>query len=198
MNYKAGSLDDATRVRYGRTREAQIAYALREQVGLPILAATEYEDKHCKVDRWIAYPNKRVALQIKYREVGEDLLFEVYDTWYDFSHPQNQLGRDMFGDAEQYAVLLSDRETVVIVPTRRAKELLVDMVERAEHCGFNYVTEFSRTLNYFENNIRMQLKVQHDPADNRQKMVAYIPASLFLAEEQAKVYHVTLPESWKF
>ena len=147
MNYKAGSLDDATRVRYGRTREAQIAYALREQVGLPILAATEYEDKHCKVDRWIAYPNKRVALQIKYREVGEDLLFEVYDTWYDFSHPQNQLGRDMFGDAEQYAVLLSDRETVVIVPTRRAKELLVDMVERAEHCGFNYVTEFSRTLN---------------------------------------------------
>ena len=191
---KAATLQTEVRLRRGLNREAQIACALRDQVGLPIHNATQHEDKYCKVDRWIVYPDRRVALQIKYREVGEDLLFEVYDTWYGFTHPQNQLGRDMFGDAEQYAVLLSDKTTIVIVPTQRAKELLIDMVERAENLGFNYVTEYTKTLNYYEGGFRMQLKVQHDPADNRPKMIAYIPAGLFLAESQAKVYQVNLPE----
>lgn len=194
---RPGSLDSYTRVRHGRERERQIATALRDQVGLPIQDASEFEDKERKVDRWIAYPTGRVALQIKYREVGEDLLFEVYDKWFDWDHPHNKLGRDMYGDAKEYAVLLSNRKTVVMVPTKLAKDTVAKMVEEARTSGFTVKGYNSSTLRYFAHGLKLELKVQHDPGDGRQKMVAYIPASYFIAEAQAKVYEVALPSQWK-
>jgi hypothetical protein len=169
---------------------------LRDQVGLPILDASEFEDKERKVDRWIAYPTGKVALQIKYREVGEDLLFEVYDKWFDWDHPNNKLGRDMYGDAKEYAVLLTDRKTVVMVPTKLAKDTVQKMTAEARKNGFTVKGWTSQTLRYFAHGLKLELKVQKDPADGRQKMVAYIPASYFVAEAQAKVYEVALPKQW--
>lgn len=193
---KAGSLEPRVRVRHGLERERQIAEALRKQIGLPIVQASEFEDKERKIDRWIAYPTGRVALQIKYREVGEDLLFEVYDKFFGWDHPHNKLGRDMYGDAKEYAVLLTDRKTVVMVPTATAKIVIHDMMDKAR-AGFTRES-YTRTLDYFVNGLRLQLKVQRDPGDGRWKMVAYIPASYFVAEAQAKVYEVALPSEWKF
>lgn len=194
---RPGSLDPRTRVRHGRERERQIAIALRDQVGLPIQDASEFEDKERKVDRWIAYPTGKVALQIKYREVGEDLLFEVYDKWFDWDHVNNKLGRDMFGDAKEYAVLLADRKTVVMVPTQLAKDTVAKMVHEARTKGFTVKGYASSTLRYYAHGLKLELKVQKDPGDGRQKMVAYIPASYFVAEAQAKVYTVALPHQWK-
>jgi len=194
---RPGSLDTRTRVRNGRERERQIATALRDQVGLPIQDATEFEDKERKVDRWIAYPTGKVALQIKYREVGEDLLFEVYDKWFGWHDPHNKLGRDMYGDAKEYAVLLADRKTVVMVPTKLAKDTVQKMVDQAFDHGFTVQGYNSSTLRYFAHGLKLELKVQKDPGDGRQKMVAYIPASYFVAEAQAKVYEVALPNQWK-
>jgi hypothetical protein len=197
MNFpRPGSLDSQTRVRHGLERERQIANALKVQIGLPIADATEFEDKERKVDRWLDYPEGRVALQIKYREVGDDLLFEVYDKWFDWDHPRNKLGRDMFGDAKEYAVLLSDRHTVVMVPTKLAKETVAKMTELARANGFEE-GHISKTLRYSVNGLNLELKVQKDPGDGRQKMIAYIPASYFVAEAQAKVYQVFLPRKWK-
>lgn len=194
---RAGSLDPRTRVKHGRERERQIALALRDQVGLPIQDASEFEDKERKVDRWIAYPTGKVALQIKYREVGEDLLFEVYDKWFDWDHAHNKLGRDMYGDAKEYAVLLADRKTVVMVPTKLAKDTVAKMVAEARKNGFTVKGYASSTLRYYAHGLKLELKVQKDPGDGRQKMVAYIPASYFVAEAQAKVYEVALPHQWK-
>ena len=191
MQARPGSLDPRTRVRIGQAREKQIAEALRDQAGLPITDATADEDKDRKVDRWLDYPSGRVALQIKYREVGQDLLFEVYDKWFGWDDVNNKLGRDMQGDAEQYAVLLSDRTTVVMVPTAIAKEIIGKMIEQAKQ---GWTEEgYSKTLDYRPNGIKCQLKAQSDPRDGRQKMVAYIPALYFVALQQAQVYSVALP-----
>lgn len=193
---RPGSLDPRIRVLDGIERERQIANALKVQFGLPIAAATEFEDKERKVDRWLEYPEGRIALQIKYREVGEDLLFEVFDKWFDWDHPRNKLGRDMFGDAKEYAVLLADRKTVVMVPTHLAKETIAKMIDLARSEGFEEGV-FSDTLRYSVNGLNLELKVQKDPGDGRQKMIAYIPPSYFVAEAQAKIYHVFLPRKWK-
>lgn len=198
MDVKAGSLDSKIRVRHGLERERQIAKALKEQVGLNISDSTPDEDKERKIDRWINYPDgHRVALQIKYREVGEDLLFEVYDKWYDFGDKFNKLGRDMFGDAKEYAVLLSNKKTVVMVPTELAKKTVWNMYEAAQQGGFTVKRNNSQTLFYHVGDKRLELKVQLDPHDHRQKMIAYIPASYFVEAAQAKVYELALPKNWK-
>jgi hypothetical protein len=194
---RAGSLESKIRVRHGLERERQIANALKVQIGLPIRAASDFEDKERKVDRWIDYPDGPVALQIKYREVGEDLLFEVYDKWFDWDDRRNKLGRDMFGDAKEYAVLLADKHTVVMVPTQLAKNTIQQLLSLAKENGF-VEGMYSSTLRHFVNGSKLELKVQHDPADHRQKMVAYIPASYFVNQAQAKIYEVKLPKKWKF
>ena len=193
---RPGSLDSLTRVRHGLERERQIANALKVQIGLPIADASEFEDKERKVDRWLEYPEGRVALQIKYREVGDDLLFEVFDKWFDWDDPRNKLGRDMFGDAKEYAVLLSDRKTVVMVPTKVARKIIVKMIALAGSEGFEE-GHVSKTLRHSVNGLNLELKVQKDPQNGRQKMIAYIPADYFVAESQAKVYEVFLPRKWK-
>lgn len=196
ISIRPGSGEREARVRHGKERERQIANALRDQIGLPIKDASDFDDMERKVDRWIAYPNGRIALQIKYREVGEDLLFEVYDRFFGWDDRRNKLGRDMFGDAKEYAVLLPDRKTVVMVPTQLAKDTIAKMIQTARKEGFSARSSVSETLHYFVHGLRLELKVQRDPADGRQKMVAYIPASYFIAEEQAKVYQVALPRKW--
>src|SRR5579871_5948421 len=113
-----GSLAVHMRLQRGWAREEQIAEAL-VKAGLNIQQSSQFEDRHLKIDRWIVTSNERIPLQIKYREKGGDLLFEVYDKWYGWEDPRNKLGRDMYGDAKEYAVLLPEgnRNFVAMVPT---------------------------------------------------------------------------------
>ena len=181
------SLESHVRVRAGLVKEKQIADALK--VYLPVENATDTEDKIGKIDRWIAYPTGRVALQIKYRETGKDLLFEVFDTWHGWNHKNNKVGRDMVGDAKEYAVLLQDGKTVVIVPTELAKTVIRRMMWAAEQV-WSFIKD--RTFHYKANGCDLQLKEQLDPYDLRHKMVAYIPAEYFAAESVARIYKVNL------
>lgn len=186
------------RVKHGQERERQIADALRDQAGLPIQDATAEDDKEfAKVDRWIVYPDRRVALQIKYRETGKDLLFEVFDRWFDWNHPGNKTGRDMLGIAKEYAVLMQDQKTIVMVPVSKAKEAIATMVEGAKVRWTLEGPRDLKTFKFFTRGCALELKVQHDPRDGRPKMVAYIPADYFIAEAQANIYKVRLPANWK-
>lgn len=81
-NFNIYEQDPAKRVALGKLREKQIADALRQQHGLDIRNATDFQDKHRKIDRWLHVSNERVPLQIKFRNKGDDLLFEVYDKFF--------------------------------------------------------------------------------------------------------------------
>lgn len=188
-------LDARTRVQHGIQRENQIAKALREQAGLDLRAATTYEDKDRKVDRWLVDPQtgNRKAVQIKYRDTGNDLLFEVFDRFVDWDNPHNKVGRDMVGDANLYAVLLSDRKTVVMIPIDGAKEIITEMVEGARRFGWTSQNGLVKTFRSFREGLTIELKLQKDPSDGRQKMVCYIPSGVF----QAQVYQVKLPHHWQ-
>jgi hypothetical protein len=191
--------DNATRVRHGKKRESQIANALRDQAGLSIMDASDSEDKERKIDRWLVNADgSRTAVQIKYRETGDDLLFEVFDKFYGFNAKYNKIGRDMIGDSKLYAVLTQDAQTIVMVPVAKAKKIVNDMLTVAEIVGWTVEEgESHKTLKYFKNGGRCELKVQRDPKDGRTKMLAYIPACVFTADQQAQVYKVHLPKEWQ-
>lgn len=186
-------LDTRTRVKHGRERERQIAIALQQQHRLPIEESGHDDDCTRKIDRWVDYPTGRVALQIKYRETGADLLFEVFDKFFGWDDPRNKVGRDMIGQASEYAVLLEDRKTVVMVPVELAKSAIQEMLDYAQTHGMTCGNSFK----HFVSNHKLELKIQNDPSDGRQKMVAYMAAGYFISKAQAKVYEVLLPKTWK-
>lgn len=200
MPFNIYETDPAKRVSLGKVREAQIADALRTQHGLDIRDATDAQDKYRKIDRWIHLDSKRIPLQIKFRNKGDDLLFEVYDTFRGWEFPdgltasnqRNKIGRDMQGDALLYAVLLSDGKTVKIVDTEPAKRFIWEMVKTAERDGWT-TDSYTKTLRLpVANNKRAELKLQHDPGDGRPKMVAYIPPTMF----EGPLYTVDIPQKW--
>lgn len=183
--------DPQKRVAFGKLREAQIANALRDQIGLDIRDATDFQDKHRKIDRWIQEQGKRTPLQIKFRQKGDDLLFEVYDKFFGFNDRGNKVGRDMIGDATMYAVLLSDGKTIKMVRTEPAKDFIWEMVATAERAGWTR-DGYTKTLIVPVGSNRAELKLQHDPGDGRPKMVAYIPPRMF----DGPTYTVNLPQRW--
>ena len=178
------------RVKVGKCREGQIIEALRTQAHLPLFASNSDEDNVDKVDCWLG----NVPVQVKYRETGKDLLFEVFDTWHGWDSGHNKIGRDMFGKAVKYAVLLNDRKTVVVVPTALAKTVIHRMMDSAKivwpHLKGN-------TFKYNTHGLTLELKAQRDPGDQRQKMIAYIPPEYFAAEKASKTYKINLPKNWK-
>lgn len=206
MNFNIYEPDPNKRVALGKLRESQIANALRDQAGLDIRDATEAQDKYRKIDRWIFQGNQRVPLQIKFRTKGDDLLFEVYDTFRGWEYPdgltteafnlqtrqrqlQNKIGRDMQGDATLYAVLLSDGRTIRMVNTDDAKKFIWQMVDTAETKGWT-TDSYTKTLRLPVAGKQAELKLQHDPGDGRPKMVAYLPPQMF----GGAVYTVQLPQ----
>lgn len=184
------------RVKEGKKREEQIALALISQHNLPLQEATAHEDSTDKVDRWLLNPDgTRTAVQIKYRETSDELLFEVFHTFKGWNHDGNKVGRDMKGLSTLYAVLRQDQRTIVMVPVSFAKLVIAEMLEGAKECGW-ITRDGKRRFFYHKAGGKCELRVQNDPADGRQKMLAYIPASVFIFEANARTYKVRLP-NWE-
>jgi hypothetical protein len=118
-----------------------------------------------------------MGIQIKFRETGKDLLFEVFDTFFGFNNPKNKMGRDMKGIASHYAVKFD--KNIVLVEKKQAEEVIQEMLDEARCNGWSERNQSSQTLYYQSNNHELQLKLQSDPADGRKKIVAYIPKEFF-------------------
>lgn len=174
------------RVKHGLAMESKIATSL-QKAGLNIQESTNREDILKKVDRWIVKNGVRTPLQIKFRESGEDVLFEVYDTFVGWNNPKNKTGRDMEGIATQYAVLI--RNQIVMIPVALAKEVINEMLSEVRVSGWTKKGYNGATLHYRVDGHDLQLKLQSDPYDGRQKMVAYIPAEFF--QRAAQVYRMS-------
>lgn len=194
---RAGSDQSQRFINSGRRREGQIADALKEQHGLNLVEPTDGEDRYQKIDRWLVEGDKRTAVQIKYRESGDDLLVEVFDRFHGWDHPRNKTGRDVVGDSKLYAVLRLDRTTVVLTSAARLKAIVNEMVRAAKETGWTVDKgTHSKVLRFFKAGGKCELRVQADPNDGRPKMVAYIPANVLIFENQAETYKVRLPADW--
>ncbi len=187
------TLASADRVRIGVKREDEIAEALRTQVGLDIRDATDDEDKgHLKVDRWLFQDGQRHGMQIKFRQTGSDILFEVFDTFHGFGDRRNKAGRDMIGQAELYTVLSEDQRTAHIVPVALAHEIINEAMAMIEEHGWTIVQHARSVFRWFKNGHRIEIRLTTDPKDGRPKVVAFIPPGVFEVEQQVKTYRLKL------
>lgn len=164
------------RLESGRRIE-QLIYDRLQKVGYNLQKPNSHEDMTQKVDAWYRQKDgKRIGIQIKFRQSGSDLLFEVYDTFVDFRHPANKLGRDMLGSAELYAVMVNN--DLIVVEKNKAVNVINEMLDEARCNGWSGGRE-TKTLYYDSDGHELVLKLQSDPHDGRRKIVAYIPKAFF-------------------
>lgn len=153
------------RVQYGKSIEKQIFNNLVGH-GLKLREPSGREDMYDKIDGWWETPNGEVPIQIKYRDTGDDILFEVMK-----DYRKGIPGRDMIGKAVYYAVLSKTGGKIVLVKTAEAKSLIEITKQQAEKEGFD------NRGNYSANGIF--LKIRQDPQSGQEKLMAYLPISIF-------------------
>lgn len=188
------TLESADRVRIGTRREAEIADALRDQHGLDVKDATADEDKgRQKVDRWLVRDGHRYGMQIKFRQTGDDILFEVYDTYHGPGDARNKRGRDMIGSAEYYTVLASDQRTAYLLPVNVAHGLINEAMDMIEKFGWTREQHSRKVFKWFKTpNSAIEIRLTTDPKDGRPKIVAFIPPAVFAQEDAVEVYSLKL------
>jgi len=155
------------RVNYGKGIEGQI-YKNLEGCGFKLRKPTTAEDKYSKIDGWWNDGTQEHPLQIKYRDSGDDLLFEVMKDYYG-----NIPGRDMVGQATHYAVLSKDGKIIRVVLVADAKKIINQMVQGVESKGWPKDKTYRMPV---EGGLAM-LRIRPDPSTGVEKLMAYIPPS---------------------
>lgn len=156
--------DIGQRVQYGKSIEKQIFDNL-VQCGMKLREPSVQEDKYQKIDGWWETPSGEKPIQIKYRDTGDDILFEVLLD-YDRGIP----GRDMVGKAVYYAVLTRTGGNIVMVSVAEAKSLIQAAQDAADQEGFDDRGNFRYN--------GVMLRIRPDPRTGQDKLMAYIPVSL--------------------
>ncbi len=152
------------RIREGKVKEKLILDTLRQQ-GMVIEDATADEDKNDKIDGWIVEDGKRYALQVKFRETGDDILFEVVKDL-----DKNIPGRDAISKAHYYLVV--DRYgTARLFLTAPIKKLAQQMLPIAKGLFGTRKTEWR--------GIGWELKITVDRAHGNTKLMAYFNPGKF-------------------
>jgi hypothetical protein len=161
--------DYDARITAGKRVEKQILDALRKK-GYRIEDPTSGEDKHDKIDGWwLDKQGKRFPIQVKYRETGDDIIFELIQ---DFS--TNNAGRDMKSKAVLYLVADTHGTTrmFLVKPIKdKAQEII-------QHVIGGLKTNPSETRFRGQG---WEAKVQFDRAHGQKKLVAYLKPNLFSA-----------------
>lgn len=161
MNNRFQDFDQ--RVQYGKSIEKQIFDSL-VKCGLKLRSPSRQEDMYDKIDGWWETPNGTKPIQIKYRDTGDDILFEVMK-----DYRLGILGRDMISKAEFYAVLTRAGK-IVLVSVSEAKQLIEKMRSQAEYEGFNNRGDYRMGAAI--------LRLRPDPRTDQEKLMAYIPVSM--------------------
>lgn len=164
MSIAADIQDYGLRVETGKLVEQKILTALR-YAGMKIADPTSEEDTQDKVDGWIIDETGRHSLQIKYRETGDDILFEVMRDL-----DRNIPGRDSVSKAEYYLVV--DRSgTGRLFLTAPIKELARQMITIAGELLNTTKTEW--------HGIGWQLRITIDRANGSRKLMAFFNPNKF-------------------
>jgi hypothetical protein len=156
------------RISAGKETEAKILNALR-RMGQQISDPTPEEDKYKKIDGWWDLKGTKRPVQVKFRETGDDILFELVK-----DIDRNIEGRDMISEADLYLVV--DRMgTTRVFLTRPIKEKAKEILN---------IVEKDRAQSPFKVNwwgTDWQVKMQVDRAHGQRKLVAYFDPKLFNA-----------------
>ena len=171
MGMLATISDYAERIRQGKEIESQIIESWRTRlvpINFTLEAPTEQEDIQDKIDVWLINPlSRRFSVQVKYRETGDDLIFEAVKdlaTWKD--------GRDYISKAELYFFI--DRlKTGWLYKTQAIKDsvkLLREMVQKdlQENTGQTHWKA-----------VGCDLKVTVDHANGNSKLMAFFVPTHF-------------------
>jgi hypothetical protein len=158
--------DINARVQYGKGIERQIFDSL-VACGLKLRQPSGREDMIDKIDGWWDDGSgQEKPIQIKYRDTGDDILFEVMKDYH-----RGVPGRDMVGKAVYYAVLDRNGGHIVMVQVAEAKSLIQAAVDAAEQEGFddrgNYRFRTGGGVVF--------LRIRPDPQSGQDKLMAYIP-----------------------
>lgn len=152
-----------SRVDYGKSIEKQIFDSMVD-CGFDLKPATTSEDMHDKIDGWWKRNGLGSPIQIKYRDTGDDILFEVLK-----DYKKNIPGRDMVSKAKYYAVLDKAGRRINIVNVDEAKSLIRKALQSVEKEGFDMNGNFRMG--------RLMLRVRNDPSSGQEKLMAFIPVS---------------------
>lgn len=162
------------RVAYGKSIEALVIQALIDNCGWNITPATPGQDKHQKIDGWVKFGDGApLALQVKYRDTGDDILLEVVKVWHEEENLR-QPGRDMVGKAEIYACLNSSGTVIYARLASEAKEkaqkLLDEFLQR--------MTDSQHPVKSHRNGDG-EIKLVNDPSTRQLKINAYLNPQAF-------------------
>ena len=173
------------RVQYGKRIEDRIYQGL-EKCGLKLRKPTGEEDMRSKVDGWWDNGSSEEPVQIKYRDSGNDILFEVMK---DFG--RRIPGRDMTGIAKYYAILSKDGKMIRLVSVESCKSIINAMMKGLQQNGFDQYDSFKMAVPGGEAVLKRRSDPRHEalrqqelaagrkPGANlsAQKLMAYIPVS---------------------
>lgn len=161
----------AERVKAGRAVESRIFHAWQAKLqsrGIKLELPTTTEDKKDKIDLWLINPKgKRFSVQVKYRESGDDIIFEI------IKNVQNwTIGRDVASVAQLYFFV-----------DRTGKGWLYwskPLKELADHLTSEAQKSLETSPNQTEwDGQGYEMKRRMDPASGEQKLVAFISPRKF-------------------
>ena len=157
----AGITNYDDRIRAGKGLEANVLNNLRN-MGYKIKDPTAQQDKFDKIDGWwVGKGGKEYPLQVKVRETGDDVLFELMSDL-----DRNKLGRDMVSSAILYVVKNRSGKTRMFRTDdlkQTAKKILNDILKDIQK-------EPNKTR---WTGGGWEAKIQIDRADGRKKLLAY-------------------------
>jgi hypothetical protein len=160
------------RVEAGRVVEKRILDTIRK-AGIQVDDPTPEEDMYDKIDGWIHWKGRRSSLQVKFREGGDDVIFEVVKDM-----DRSVVGRDMQSKAEFYAVM-NLQHRIRLFATAPIKEM-------AETIRKHVLTEIIRFPNKdnWGSAARCNAKITTDKAHGNRKLMAYFnPGMLTMLAE---------------
>jgi hypothetical protein len=148
------------RVQIGKEEELKILHQMQDQ-GIPVTEATEREDKISKIDAWwlMKAGQPAVGLQIKYRETGDDILFEAM-----LDIDKRVEGRDMRGRADYY--LSVDRKGSGAIVR------MSDLKGRIQRCLAEFDLNGIQDKEFPEEGV--SLKIRTDPYHGQRKCIAFV------------------------
>jgi hypothetical protein len=161
MNMLNGASYDE-RVALGKIKEQEAIELLRSK-GVVIETPTAREDMYDKIDGWVVENGTRLAMQVKVREGGDDIIFEIYK-----DIDRELVGRDSVSKAHYYLVV-DRRGTARMFLTEPIKKLAAQL----NQVSLNLPDKDSWR------GIGWEMKITVDKRHGNRKLMAYLKPGLF-------------------